>query len=214
MARLPFQNRFEAGRLLGAELQRLKLAGNPIVLALPRGGVPAGAGVAEALDAPLDVLVVRKLGVPWQPELAMGAIAGDTRVLDSSIILQLEISDEEVEAVVAKETREMKRREAEYRDGRPAPDLSGRTVILVDDGLATGSTMVAAARHVRAGNPCEVIVAVPVSSIEARGRLRREADKCLCLACPEPFLAVGYWYTDFRQVSDSEVKELLKRNHC
>jgi putative phosphoribosyl transferase len=210
MLKLPFQDRVQAGRLLGAELATRELAANTVVLALPRGGVPVAAEVAEALKAPLDVVVVRKLGVPWQPELAMGAIAGATRVLDHRLIRELGVSDEELEGVVARETLEMERRERLYRGGLPALHLRGRTVVLVDDGLATGSTMVAAARHVRGAHPQRVIVAVPVASSEACGRLRAEADECISLALPEPFYAVGEWYLDFRQTTDAEVQEILR----
>jgi len=210
---LPFRDRAEAGRLLGVELAARHLPVNAIILALPRGGVPVGVEVAEALKAPLDVVVVRKLGVPWQPELAMGAIAGGTKVLDDQLIRELRISDEEVEAVVARERKEAARREKLYRSGRPAPNLFGRTVLIVDDGLATGSTMLAATRHVRERNPERLIIAVPVSSSEACSRLKREADACISMAMPEPFFAVGEWYTDFRQVTDSEVQATLKRSH-
>lgn len=213
MITLPFRDRSEAGRLLGAELLARKPAPNAIILALPRGGVPVGAEVSDALKAPLDVVVVRKLGVPWQPELAMGAMAGGIRVLDSQLIRYLRISDEEVEAVVAREAAEIERRERLYRGGRRAPDLRNRIVILVDDGLATGSTMVAAARFVRSMHPERLIIAVPVGSAQACSRLKGEADQCICLAVPEPFYAVGEWYTDFRQVDDADVREILKRSH-
>jgi len=212
MVDLPFQDRSEAGRLLGAELASRKLPVNTIILALPRGGLPVGAEVAEALKAPLDVVVVRKLGVPWQPELAMGAIAGRTRVLDHQLIRDLRISNEEVEAVVARETKEVERREKLYRGGLPALDLRARTVVIVDDGLATGSTMHAATRHIRSFHPERLIIAVAVGSSDACNRLRREADECICLAMPEPFFAVGEWYTDFRQVTDDEVRDILKNS--
>lgn len=211
MVDLPFQDRTEAGRRLAAELASRKLA-NPVVLALPRGGLPVGKEVAAALKAPLDVMVVRKLGVPWQPELAMGAICGSTRILDNEIIAGAGISAKQVETVAAAETREMERREQLYRGGLAALNLRGHTVILVDDGLATGSTMVAAVRHVRSLHPEKLMVAVPVSSSQACSRLKNEADECVCLAQPEPFFAVGEWYTDFHQVTDREVQEILKRS--
>jgi predicted phosphoribosyltransferase len=210
---LPFRDRAEAGRLLGAELARCQLASNVIVLALPRGGVPVGAEVAEALNVPFDIVVVRKLRVPWQPELAMGAVAGTTLVLDHQLIRELGISDDEVDSIVARESSEMKRRELLYRGGLAAPDLRGRTVVLVDDGVATGSTMVAALRHVRNAQPQKVIVAVPVASAEACMQIRREADKWVCMAVPEPFWAVGAWYIDFRQVTDAEVHSILKHSN-
>lgn len=214
MLHLPFPDRTAAGRSLAAELSLRDLPANTIVLALPRGGLAVAAEVAQALDAPLDLIVVRKLGVPWQPELAMGALAGHTRVLDDRLIAALRISSEEIEAVTAREARELERREKLYRGRRPAPDLRGRTVVLVDDGLATGSTMVAAARHVRSLHAQTLIVAVPVASSEACRRLTTEADECICLAAPDPFVAVGEWYDDFRQVTDDEVREILKRSRA
>jgi putative phosphoribosyl transferase len=213
MVSLPFQDRTEAGRLLGAELAKRRLGPGTVVLALPRGGLPVGAEVAEALNAPLDIVVARKIGVPWHAELAMGAIAGGARVLDHQLIRDLHVSGEEVEAVIAREAEEMDRGQKLYRNGLPEPDLAGRTVVLVDDGLATGSTMVAAARHVRSARPEKLIVAVPVASAQACSRLRREADECVCLARPNPFFAVGEWYLDFRQVTDDEVQEILEHSH-
>lgn len=211
MVKLPFRGRSEAGRLLGAELAIHRLGPKPIVLALPRGGLPVGFEVADDLNAPLDIVVVRKLGVPWQPELAMGAIAGSTRVLDNQLIREVRISEAELGAVFAREMKEAERRERLYRGDQPAVNLRGRAVILVDDGLATGATMTAAARHVRSLHPERLIIAVPVGSSDACRRLRKEADELICLAEPEPFFAVGEWYTDFYQVSDLEVQEILKR---
>jgi len=213
MIQLPFSDRGEAGRLLAAELLKHKLPPNVVVLALPRGGVPVGLEVAKALHAPLDVVVVRKLGVPWHPELAMGAIAGaSVQVLNEELIADLRISRQEVNAAVAKEKAEVERREKLYRSGRPAPDLHARVVLLVDDGLATGSTMLVAARYVRSFKPVKLIIAVPVGSAEACARLRKEADDVLCLATPEFFMAVGEWFEDFRQVSDAEVQRLLEES--
>jgi putative phosphoribosyl transferase len=212
MVRLPFADRVEAGRLLGDELASRKLPLNTIVLALPRGGVPVGLAVANALHAPLDVVVVRKLGVPWQPELAMGAIAGRSgRVLDEQLIAELRLSREEVDAVTSRERMEVERREKLYRGGRPEPDLRRWTAVLVDDGLATGSTMVVAARYVRSLKPRKLIIAVPVASAQACQRVRTEADICVCLATPGRFVAVGEWYLDFHQVSDAEVQQLLEQ---
>jgi putative phosphoribosyl transferase len=213
MINLPFADRAEAGRLLGGELALRKLPPNVVVLALPRGGVPVGFEVAKMLNAPLDVVVVRKLGVPWQPELAMGAIAGNsTLILNHELIRDLRISQREIDAAVAKERPEVERREKLYRRGRPALRLEGETALLVDDGLATGSTMLVAARYVRALKPAKTIIAVPVGSKEACDLLKREADELVCLATPEYFMAVGEWFVDFRQVNDSEVQRLLEES--
>ena len=201
--------------MLGAELASREFPKDSIVLALPRGDVPVGFEVARALGAALDVVVVRKLGVPRQPELAMGAVAsGGVRVLDEELIRRERVSQAEVEAAAARETREVERREQLYRAGRPAPELRNRTVILVDDGLATGSTMLAAVKCVRSLQPSDVIVAVPVASQQACAHIREEADECVCLATPTPFQAVGEWYEDFRQTSDAEVRELLGQAAC
>lgn len=212
MLTLPFQDRTEAGRLLGADLASRGLPENSIVLALPRGGVPVAAEISQALKAPLDLLVVRKLGVPWRPELAMGAISSAAQVLDHEVIHQLAISQQEVEAVVASEADEINRRERLYRGGLPPPDTRGRTVVLVDDGMATGATMVVAARFVRGAHPHKLIVAVPVASPHASKLLKEEADQCVCLAVPDRFTAVGACYRDFRQLTDIDVRKILEHN--
>jgi len=216
MLQLPFHNRTEAGRLLGATLARRDWPKDSIVLALPRGGVPVAFEVARALGLPLDVIVVRKLGVPWQPELAMGAIAsGGVRVLDQQLIRMEGISQEDIEAIATREEQEAERREQLYRAGRPSLlELLNRTVILVDDGLATGSTMLAAVKCVKTLQPSAVIVAVPVASRQACAHIREEADECMCLAAPKLFRAVGEWYQDFRQTSDAEVRDLLRQPAC
>jgi len=212
MINLPFADRLEAGRLLADQLYFHKVPADAVILALPRGGVPVGFAIAERLHLPMDVLVARKLGVPWQPELAMGAIAGHVRVLDERLIRELGIDNEGIDLIVSREQAEIKRREELYRGGRPPLELRGRTVVLVDDGLAMGSTMTAAARSVQTLNPAAVVVAVPIGSRQACERLTREADDVVCLAAPEPFFAVGRWYNDFHQVSDTEVQSHLFRN--
>jgi len=212
MINLPFADRLEAGRLLADQLYFHKVPADAVILALPRGGVPVGFAIAERLHLPMDVLVARKLGVPWQPELAMGAIAGHVRVLDERLIRELGIDNEGIDLIVSREQAEIKRREELYRGGRPPLELRGRTVVLVDDGLAMGSTMTAAARSVQTLNPAAVVVAVPIGSRQACERLTREADDVVCLAAPEPFFAVGRWYRDFHQVSDTEVQSHLFRN--
>lgn len=213
MVHLPFTDRVEAGRLLAKELSLHNIGHQTVVLALARGGVPVGFEVADRLHIPLDVIVARKLGVPWQPELAMGAVAGNARILDQRMIRELGIPDEDVEEITRREQAEMAKREHSYRGGKPPLDLHGQTAILVDDGLATGSTMLAAVGHARELGARSVIVAVPVGSGQACGRLRREADDVVCLAVPEQFYAVGEWYRDFRQVSDSEVQHQLAESH-
>jgi putative phosphoribosyl transferase len=209
MVHLPFADRLEAGRLLAGELSRRKISRDAVLLALTRGGVPVGFAVGDRLHLPLDVIVVRKIGIPWQRELAMGAIAGTSRILDNRMIEQLGISDEDVEEIVAREQAEMARREELYRGSKPALDLRGQSAVLIDDGLATGNTMLAAVRHVRSLKPAKVSIAVPVGFVEACARLRKEADELVCLATPELFYAVGEWYREFPQVSDTEVRNLL-----
>jgi putative phosphoribosyl transferase len=207
-----YHDRPDAGRELAARL--LKYADRPdvLVLALPRGGVPVAYEVARELHAPLDVFLVRKLGVPGHEELAMGAIAsGGVRVLNEEVVRVLQIPDEEIDAVAAEEERELERRERAYRDGRPAPDVRGKTVILIDDGLATGSTMRAAVAALGQQGPARIVVAVPVGAAETCAELQDEADEALCARTPEPFYAVGLWYEDFAQTTDEEVHELLQR---
>ena len=207
-----FPDRTEAGRLLAARLE--KYAGKPdvIVLALPRGGVPVAYEVARALHAPMDVFVVRKLGIPGQEELAMGAVAtGGVRVLNDQVVRGLGIPDYVIDAVVDWETEELKRRERVYRGDRPPPGVRGGTVILVDDGLATGSTMLAAVRALRQQGPARIVVAVPVASPDTCELLKAHVDEVVCAATPEPFYAVGLWYRDFSQTTDEEVRELLQR---
>lgn len=210
-----FRDRSDAGRRLAAKLTHYADRPDVLVLALPRGGVPVGYEVAAALNAPLDVFLVRKLGVPGQPELAMGAIAaGNTLVLNERVIQQLRPPAGVIEKVEAFERRELERREQEYRVGRPPLDVRGRTVILVDDGLATGSTMRAAVAALRQLGPSKVVVAVPVGSAEACEEFQGEADETVCGQEPDPFYAVGAWYEDFAQTTDDEVRELLRRREA
>jgi predicted phosphoribosyltransferase len=208
-----YRDRVDAGRQLAERLSSLANRPDLLVLALPRGGVPVGYEVARALNAPLDVFLVRKLGVPGHEEYAMGAIASDgVRVLNEDVIAALAIPDRAVAAVADEEGRELARREAAYRGDRPRPRIEGRTVILVDDGLATGATMRAAALAVAAEEPAELVIAVPVAAAETCEELARIADQVVCAATPEPFRAVGLWYADFDQTTDEDVRELLRRS--
>jgi len=211
---LRFRNRIEAGQLLGRELaKRLGVVDDAIVLALPRGGVPVGSEVAKALNSPLDVFIVRKLGVPGHEELAMGAIAsGGVRVLNHDVIDYARITQQQIDTVAVREERELSRRETEYRGNRPPLNVLRQTVIIVDDGLATGSTMRAAVQALRAMEPKRIIVAVPVGAAQTCEDLRAIADETICLRTPEPFEAVGLWYDDFTQTTDAEVHALLSRN--
>jgi predicted phosphoribosyltransferase len=205
-----FRDRRDAGRLLAQRLFAYKDRDDVLVLALPRGGVPVGYEVARALRVPLDVLLVRKLGLPGHEELAIGAVAtGGIRVLDASLLAQFGIGSEVLERIAERETRELQRRERAYRGELPPRDVKGKTVILVDDGLATGSSMRAAVRALRQREPAAVVVAVPVAPPSTCESLREEADDVVCARAPEPFAAVGQWYDDFSQTSDAEVGELL-----
>ena len=206
-----FRDRFDAGRHLAAALAPYAGRPNLLVLALPRGGVPVGYEVARGLHAPLDIMLVRKLGVPGHEELAMGAIAsGGIRVISNDVVRALGIPDRAIATAAAQEEHELKRRERAYRGDRPTPHISGRTVILVDDGLATGSTMRAAVAALKSQDPDRLVVAVPVAAAETCESLRREVDEVVCALTPEPFLAVGQWYQDFSQFTDEEVRELLQ----
>ena len=211
---LPFRDRSAAGRALAARLAGFADRAAVLILALPRGGVPVAYEVAEALSAPMDVLLVRKLGVPGHQELAMGAIAsGGVRVLNDDVVRMLGLSEHEIEQVAAREAQEIERREPAYRGARPPLTIEGRTVIIIDDGLATGATMRAAARAVRAHHPAAIVIAVPVAAPETCGALRAEVDEVVCVFTPDPFQAVGLWYQDFAQTTDDEVRALLARNH-
>ncbi|MDP5291339.1 phosphoribosyltransferase [Oceanimonas sp. CHS3-5] len=210
----PFTDRHQAGVALAKELNRLrhkcKWPAPLMVLALPRGGVPVAAPVADALSAPLDVMMVRKLGCPGNPELAMGAVAsGGVHFLNHHLIRQLSISQYEIERALLQEQRELARREAKYRHQRPPLALAGKTVILVDDGLATGATMRVAIEATLAHQPDRVLVAVPVGSADTIAELAPLVDRVCCLATPLPFFAVGQWYLDFPQVDDDEVIALM-----
>lgn len=207
-----FADRIDAGQQLAAWLLRHAQRHDVVVLALPRGGVEVGFQVARALNVALDVLTVRKLGVPGHEELAMGAIAtGGVRVLHEDMVRSLGIPDDVVREAAEREEKELRRREAAYRAGRPPLDLQGRTVIVVDDGLATGSTMRAALRAVKSRGPASVVLAVPVGAAAAIEELRHEVDELVCLATPEPFVAVGLWYRDFSSTTDTMVTQLLAR---
>jgi len=208
-----FRDRREAGQRLAAALRQYADQDDVLVLALPRGGVPVAAEVAEALRAPLDLMLVRKLGTPGHEELAMGAIAsGGAIVFNEDLLLSLGIDRRTVDAVIAREQAELARRDRAYRGTRPPPEVRGRTVLLVDDGLATGATMRAAVQALRRLQPARAVVAVPVAPPDTVERLRSEADEVVVLRTPEPFFGVGNWYEDFSQTSDEEVKASLARH--
>jgi len=205
-----FRNRTDAGRRLARGLERYAGRSDVVVLALPRGGVPVGFEIARALNAPLDVFLVRKLGVPGQEELAMGALAsGGVRVVNDALVRRLGVPAAMIEEVAAKEERELERRERAYRGGEPPLPVAGRTVILVDDGLATGASMQAAAMALKRLGPARIVAAVPVGAAETCADLRDIVDEIVCAETPEPFWAVGNWYDDFSQTADEEVRSLL-----
>jgi predicted phosphoribosyltransferase len=208
-----FENRTDAGRRLAEALRAYAGRCDVIVLALPRGGVPVAYEVARALEAPLDLLIVRKLGTPGNPELAMGAIAsGDASVLNRDVISLYRISGEIIEQVTANERQELERRERLYRGDRPYPELENRCIIVVDDGIATGATIRAGLAALRRKNPACIVVAVPVAPTDTLERLRAEVDDVVCLTTPTPFFAVGQAYRDFSQTTDDEVREILARS--
>jgi putative phosphoribosyl transferase len=205
---VPFTDRRHAGRELAARLGHLR--GDAVVLGLPRGGLPVADEVARALGAPLDVLVVRKLGVPWHPELAMGAVAtGDVRVLNDDVLQMAGVPERQVEEVNDRERQEVARRERQYRGGRPPVPVEGRVAVVVDDGLATGATAAAGVRAVRERGPVSVVLAVPVAAPDTVARLERVADEVVCPRFPPGFIAVGGYYDDFSPVTDDEVRRIL-----
>jgi putative phosphoribosyl transferase len=205
-----FNDRADAGKILASELKHYANRRDVVVLALPRGGVPVGYEVARELQAPLDVFLVRKIGVPGHEELAMGAVStGGVRVLNEDVVASLGIPDHVIDAVADRELQELTRREQTYRGDRAPVDVQGQTAILVDDGLATGATMRAAAKALRLQNPARIVIAVPVAAPSVCDDFRREVDEIVCAATPEPFYAVGIWYEDFSQTTDEEVRHLL-----
>lgn len=209
--KLPFEDRAYAGRLLGQALAKYANRPDVIVLALPRGGVPVGFEAAQAINASLDIMLVRKLGTPGHEELAMGAIAsGGITVFNAELVSRLHIGPELMEAAIKREQQELQRREQAYRGNHPLPVVENRHVILVDDGLATGASMRAAVAALRQRNPASIIVAIPVAPPDTVAMLKEEADEVICLAMPEPFSAVGRWYRDFSQTTDEDVKSLLE----
>lgn len=210
--KMQFRNRIEAGQMLAQRLANYANRPDVLVLALPRGGVPVAFQVAQALNAPIDVFVVRKLGVPGHEELAMGAIAsGGVRVINGDVVEGLRISDDAIEAVATRELRELERRERVYRQDRPMPDVQGRTIILVDDGIATGSTMRAAVEALRQLEASRIVVATPTAALSTVREMRPDVDEFVAVMTPADFSGVGEWYEDFSQTTDGEVRELLER---
>ena len=209
---VPFRDRTDAGQFLSTKLMAYANREDVLVLALPRGGVPVAFEVAKAINAPLDVFLVRKLGVPGNKELAMGAIAtGDVLVLNEEVIKALDVPRVEIDLVTAKEKQELERRERIYRGDYPPPDVQGYTVILIDDGLATGSTMRAAVVALRKQTPGRIVIAVPIAAESTCNEFRSEVDEVICAVTPQPFLSVGTWYENFLQITDDDVREILKR---
>ena len=210
----PFHDRSDAGKVLAQRLRMYANRSDVIVLGLPRGGVPVAFEVARELNAPLDVFLVRKLGVPGYPELAMGALAsGGVRVLNDAVVSQLNLPNRVIDAVAREQEAELRRREVAYRGHRALPEIQGKTVIVVDDGVATGSTMKAAVRAIRHQGAAEIIVAAPTVARSSCDELEREADEVVSVIVPEDFVAVGYWYEDFAQTTDAEVTALLDEAH-
>ncbi|MGB9939841.1 phosphoribosyltransferase [Methanosarcina sp.] len=207
-----FKDRVDAGRKLAKELSKYANRSDVLILALPRGGVPVAFEVAKELNVKMDVFIVRKLGVPGNEELAMGAISSDNiRVLNEDVVRSFQIPERVIDMVSENELRELERRESTYRGGRPKPEISGSTVILIDDGLATGATMRAAAAAIKTKNPAKVVVAVPTAAPDTCEFFGKEVDEVICVTTPEPFYGVGAWYVDFSQTTDEEVIELLEK---
>lgn len=207
-----FKDRVDAGRKLAGKLSKYANRSDVLILALPRGGVPVAFEVAKELNVKMDVFIVRKLGVPGNEELAMGAIASDNiRVLNEDVVRSFQIPERVIDRVAENELRELERRERAYRRDRPKPEISGSTVILIDDGLATGATMRAAAAALKTKNPAKIVVAVPTAAPDTCEYFGREVDEVICMATPEPFYGVGAWYEDFSQTSDKEVCKLLDK---
>ncbi len=207
-----FKDRVDAGKKLAKELSKYANRSDVLILALPRGGVPVAFEVAKELNVELDIFIVRKLGVPGNEELAMGAIASDdVRVLNEDVISSFQIPDRVIAVVAANELREIERRERAYRKNRPKPEIGGKTVILIDDGLATGATMRAAVEALKTKSPAKIIVAVPTAAADTCMFFKERVDEVICVATPEPFYGVGAWYGDFSQTTDEEVCELLDK---